>query len=205
MALSDDKKLEILNDHYKDTFSHILNYLKRRDRLFFYLLVVLTIMFLQVVDPDESENILSGWVKKNIGEGIVINISFIDGVIWFVLLSLVLKYCQTTVLIERQYAYLHKLEGELSFFSQSGIAFTREGKSYLKSYPKLSDWAHWLYTWGFPALLLVFVTLKLAIEFPGKNQISVAWGFSLIFCLMIWVTAILYLIFRLPKEKSGRP
>lgn len=204
MAISGDKKLEILNDHYKDTFSHLLNYLKRRDRLFFYLLVVLAIMFLQVVAPDEPQLVISKWIEKNVGEGGAINTSFIRGIIWFVLLSLVLRYFQTTVFVERQYAYLHKLEQELSFLSLSGVAFTREGKSYLKNYPKLSDWADVLYTWVFPGLLLILVTIEVVIEFPGKNQISFAWGFSFVVCLMIWVTTALYLCFRFQQMTADR-
>jgi len=74
MALSEDKKLEILNDHYKDTFSHILNYLKQRDRLFLYLLLVLTVMFLQVVSPSESDAVISKFISRHVGD-VIINTS----------------------------------------------------------------------------------------------------------------------------------
>lgn len=197
MALSEDKKLEILNDHYKDTFSHILNYLKKRDRLFLYLLLVLTVMFLQVVSPSESDAVISKFISKYVGD-VTINTSFIRGMVWFILLSLTIRYYQTTVLIERQYAYLRKLGEELTDFCSSAIAFTREGKSYLENYPKLSDWAHTLYTWVFPALLLIFITAKIWIEY----QRSLAWVISLVFCLMVWVTTYLYLFFRFQQKSS---
>ena len=165
-------------------------------------------MFLEVVSPGESELAISKWIGKNVGEKVVINTSFIRGIIWFVLLSLVIRYCQTTTLIERQYSYLHKLEEELSSFNQSEVAFTREGKSYLKNYPKFSDWVYWLYTWSCPTLLLTFVTVKVMFEFPGKNQISFAWiswtwVFSLIFCLMIWVTTVLYLNLQVSRNRKA--
>lgn len=35
MNVSDDKKAEMLNDHYKDTFAHLVAYRKQRDRLTF--------------------------------------------------------------------------------------------------------------------------------------------------------------------------
>jgi len=120
------------------------------------------------------------------------------GMVWFILLSLTIRYYQTTVLIERQYAYLHKLGEELADFFPGAIAFTREGKSYLENYPKLSDWAHTLYTWVFPVLLLIFVTAKIRIEY----QRSLAWVISLVFCLMVWVTTYLYL-FWVIRLKCG--
>ena len=33
MYASSQKKIDILHDHYKDTFSHLVNYRKQRDRL----------------------------------------------------------------------------------------------------------------------------------------------------------------------------
>lgn len=205
MTVSEDRKLETLNDHYKDTFSHQLNYLKQRNRLFFYLLVVLTLMFFQVVSPSESDTIISKFVSKKIGEDVVLKTSFVRGMLWFALLSLVLRYCQTTVHIERQYIYVHKLEKEVAAFYPNSVAFTREGKSYRKDYPILSDWADILYVWVFPVLLLIFITVKIFTEFPAStdksellNRIkeSPVWVVSLIFCLMTWVTTIFYIQFR---------
>ena len=46
MYSSSEKKIDILNDHYKDTFSHLVSYRKQRDRLLLYLTVVMMIMFL---------------------------------------------------------------------------------------------------------------------------------------------------------------
>ena len=38
MYASSEKKLDILNDHYKDTFSHLVSYRKQGDRLLIDLL-----------------------------------------------------------------------------------------------------------------------------------------------------------------------
>ena len=97
MDISEDKKLEVLNDHYKDTFSHIRSYLKQRDRFFAYLLLVLVIMFLQVVSPGESDAVISKLIAEKAGKSVVINTAFIRGMLWFVLLSLVIRYYQITV------------------------------------------------------------------------------------------------------------
>ena len=113
-----------------------------------------------------------------------------------------MKHFQIVVLIERQYAYLHKLENELTIHFSSGIPFTREGKSYLTHYPKLSDWADILYVWVFPVLLLFFVSVKAVMEFPAAGKPDLVWGISVLMCVMIWVTSIPYLFFRFNLKKA---
>ena len=204
MSVSDDKKFEILNDHYKDTFTHAISYRKQRDRLFLYLLLVLAIMFVQVSSPDNSTALISGLLSKKLGKSIALEASFIKLLVWFLLFSLVLKYYQLVVVIERQYAYLHKLEKELASYYLSQVAFTREGKSYLENYPKLSDWADRLYVWVFPTLFLFFISAKFVIEFLNEERFSFVLVISLVFCLMIWVTSVLYLHFRYKLKQAQK-
>ena len=85
-------KLEILNDHYKDTFSHQLGYLKRRDRFSLYLFLALVIMFLEVMSPSGTETIISKLISKYLGNGISLEASFVRCLIWLFLFGLVL--CQ---------------------------------------------------------------------------------------------------------------
>ena len=189
-------KLEILNDHYKDTFSHQLGYLKKRDRFSFYLFLALVIMFLEIMSPSGTETIISKLVSKYLGNGISLEASFVRCLIWLFLFGLVVQYYQTVVLVERQYVYLHKLERELTPFFSSQTPFTREGKSYLKNYPMLSNWNDLLYKWVFPAALIFFTGVKLCIEFPNDG-FNLVWIVSAVFCLMIWITTGIYLVFKI--------
>ena len=189
-------KLEILNDHYKDTFSHQLGYLKKRDRLSLYLFLALVIMFLEVVSPNGTETIISKLISKYLGDGIILETGFVRCLTWFFLFGLVVKYCQIVVVVERQYAYLHKLEKELTPFFSSRIPFTREGKSYLINYPMLSNWSNFLYSWIFPIALLLFTGLKIWLEYPS-NIFNLVWFISAVFCLMIWITTSLYFYFTI--------
>ena len=192
-------KLEILNDHYKDTFSYQLGYLKRRDRFTLYLFLTLVIMFLEVVSPSGTEMVISKLISNYLGDSISIETNFIRCLMWLFLFGLVVKYYQTVVLVERQYAYLHKLERELTTFFISEIPFTREGKSYLKNYPMLSNWIDILYTWVFPATLILFTGVKLWSEY-SNDGFNLVWIVSAIFCLMIWITTGIYLIFKIWEE-----
>ena len=189
-------RLETLNDHYKDTFSQQLGYLKRRDRLSLYLFFALVIMFLEVVSPNGTEAIISKLISKYLGNGISLETGFVRCLTWFLLFGLVVKYCQIVVLVERLYAYLHKLEEELTPFFASRIPFTREGKSYLTNYPILSNWSNFLYIWVFPIVLLLFTGVKIWAEFPN-NVFSLTWLISATFCLLIWITTSFYIYFSI--------
>ena len=51
---SEDTKLELLNDHYKDTFAHLQEFRKLREQLFLLILVAITLMLFQVFSPKEA-------------------------------------------------------------------------------------------------------------------------------------------------------
>lgn len=176
-----------------------MGYLRRRDRLSLYLLFTLIIMFLEVVSPNGVENIFSKLISKYLGNDVRLETSLLRSLTWFFLFGLVVRYCQIVVSVERQYAYLHNLEKELTSFFSSKIPFTREGKSYLENYPTLSKWSHILYTWVFPAILLLFTAIKIMIEFPS-NFLNLAWIVSAIFCLLIWISIAFYLRFRICEK-----
>ena len=192
-------KLEILNDHYKDTFSYQIGNLRKRDRLSLYLLITLIIMYLEVVSTIGTEALLSKLISKYLGNDVKLETTFVRCLIWFVLFGLVVRYCQIVVLVERQYAYLHELEKELTSFFSSKILFTRESKSYLNNYPGLSKWSHILYTWVFPVILLLFTAIKIISEILSNIR-NFAWIVSAAFCLLIWISIVLYLCFRIGEK-----
>ncbi len=190
-TLSEDKKVELLNDHYKDSFLNIKDSLKLRDRLFFGVLAVITIMLYQIYLPQEAGNAIGQFIAKGLNLEKPINTSFIGSVIWFILLGLVVRYFQTVVYIERQYDYIHNLEDQLSSL-YNNMAFTREGKSYLSNYPYFSDWVWILYANFFPILLIIVIIAKILneIRFAGLSALSI---FDILVSVSIVVSTILYL------------
>ena len=44
VTLSDDTKLQVLHDHYKDTFVHIRTYIGSRDRLLIFVVAVRSLL-----------------------------------------------------------------------------------------------------------------------------------------------------------------
>jgi len=86
-----DTKLEILNSHYDETFSNIRAALRQRDRLFVLLLVIVTVMLLQAIAPEEAGAALSEMVGARLGVD-PIDVSVISGVLWFSALVAVVRY-----------------------------------------------------------------------------------------------------------------
>lgn len=81
---------------------------------------------------------------------------------WVLTLTIGLRYCQTSVLVNRQYPYLHALEEAISPEVGGGDLYQREGKVYLREYPLLLDVAWIAYVILFPLIVMV-ATLGLAI------------------------------------------
>lgn len=189
----EDAKRQLLYDHYKDTFFYIQEYLKFRDRLFLFILVVVTLMLFQVYSPSESGEAVSQFITKKLELKSPIDITFIGSIIWFGLLCLVVRYFQTVVHIERQYKYIHQIEEQLSA-EYANKVFTREGKSYLNDYPLFSSWAWILYTIVFPALLVVLVIVKIAGEIWQAGSISLLISVNVAIALFIVLSTLFYLL-----------
>jgi hypothetical protein len=188
----DIEKLNILYDHYKETFSLISISNKLRDKLFIYLLIALSFMFLQINSVKEINDIGLKLAEKYLGVSLSLSPEFISGMFWFITLSLVIKYAQTLVYIEKQYDYIHKLESTIDNEIGNNKVFSREGFSYLNNYPKFSTWVWIIYTIVFPIMLLLILGYKICMEY--KVGITTSFIVNAIICSMIYISMILYLI-----------
>lgn len=187
----EQEKLLLLHEHYKETFNNIQDYLKLRDRLFAYVLLIVTLMLFQMYSPSGSTGAISELLTKKLELKTLIDISFLSSIIWFALLSLVVRYYQTVVYIERQYNYIHTIEDQLSP-EYDRKAFTREGDSYLKNYPLFSSWTWILYTIVFPTLLSVIVVVKTIGEIRQTEGINVLLSINTIIAFCILLSSLFY-------------
>ena len=67
----DDKKIDILYDHYKDTFENLKIYLQRRNNYTFICLVLIAAFSFQILNPTQTTDISNELIKKNIGNIII--------------------------------------------------------------------------------------------------------------------------------------
>jgi len=186
-------KLQILSEHYSHTFDFLQTHLKKRDNLFITVLLLLVVMLFQIYTPIEASNLIAQLIVKKIDISVKIDFLYIQSIIWFSLLAVVIKYFQSVIFIERQYNYLHALEEQLSS-EYNGETFTREGKSYLNNYPKFLNWASFLYTVLFPAILAVITTSKIVSEYQQYrfNEVLVILNALFYFFIVISLTLYLY-------------
>lgn len=203
-----EKSLELYYDHYKDTFSYLRTYIATRDRIFYITLGLLIAIFFQSNNPDVAKNISAVLVKKNIGDSIYIDVNFINSLLLFAFLSLVIKYFQLTLLIERQYPYLHAIEEELTL--SLGVKITREGKSYVEAYPFVLSVIHRIYSLLFPGVLVAVIIVKFLneLKFFGnewKNGYFIFDSLILFFILAITAAYISWAQFKDFQKPTALP
>ena len=191
--LSEEAKIEVLHAHYLDTFKNIRNALSQRDRLFAYTVIAVTVMLLQIVAPKDTDAAIGKLVSSMLDLSGTFSLSVIGTVLWFAILGLVIRYFQTVIYIERQYAYIHSLEELLSAYYEGG-AFTREGKSYLHNSPLFSKWTNAVYRIAFPLLLVLVLAVKLATEFSRAMTLDWLFAFDALTFGAIGVSVALYLV-----------
>jgi len=190
--LSEDTKLQVLHDHYKDSFTNIKDHLKLRDRLFLLILTLVVLMLFQIFSPKESGEVISHFIATKLGLKNPINISFIGSIIWFSMLALVTRYYQTVANLERQYEYIHKLEEQIAPNYYNKV-FTREGMFYLVNYPLFLKWTWILYTIIFPVLLLIVVFVKIIGELSHAESVSLLLWINIAIFLCILLSTLFYL------------
>lgn len=190
--ITDSERLQALLDHYKDSFKYLSGYLKTRERLFLVVLIVIVGMFLDITAVVDSSSIVSQLAEKTIGLKVTLAPKIVASMFWFVLLSTVVRYFQTTILVERQYPYIHQLENEICRIA--GDSFHREGRAYLENYPFFSKWTWSLYTIIFPAVLSLAVIVKAYNEFQILDKLAANFYLNCVFFLMLLISIVLYMM-----------
>lgn len=217
--MNDDKRAELLMDHYNTTFEHILYHWKTRNRLFAFILVVLAIMALDAAKPHSLANLGNHYIEKtfvaepakdtagaNAQVREWLDFSAVGSLSWFVLLCLVIQYYQRSIHVDRQYKYVAHVEEDLCELIGSD-SITREGKSYrtAKGIPDATTGDTRplylktigpLYVYVFPLLLSAIVIGKLWLDWHSSD-----WGFANIsswlnfgFGLAIVIYSLLYIV-----------
>ncbi len=194
--MTDEKKVEILYDHYKDTFDNQKASLQKRNNYTLICLGLIATLSFQMSNPDQSNVISNELIKKNIGD-IKIDFSYINNILTFALLWVVIMYYQINFLVEKIYKYIQEIEKNLTN-EMKPFEITREGKTYLDHYPWLSEVVHKIYTIGFPVTLIIVSIIKWTTE---KNQFidpykNGHFWFDTIFLFGIILTSLLYITNR---------
>jgi hypothetical protein len=193
--------IEILYDHYKDTYENIKQRERRRSKLFIINGVILFLLLLFGIEPTASVSIIVSTIKQRFGADLADIFPVVVSALWLLLLYTTMNYYQVCIHIERQYKYLHEIEALLAdMLTQK---FSREGKSYKKDYPLLIKIIYILYKGFFPAIYMLCISTRIGMEITLGDCYLV---FDLI--ISIATTAIIFLYFLSSikiKTKKGDP
>ena len=167
----DKQKIEILHEHYQESFTYIRERERRRDHFFLFLILLIGALFLQVQYPINFKEALGDLNIQNTELNLrAIPLEPLLSVTWTFLMVLSLQYCQVSINTERQYSYLHLLENRLSKAFGDEDIYRREGKAYLDKYPIFSEWAWIFYTIMFPLIMVASVPFLLYLEISQLNN-----------------------------------
>ncbi len=62
----DTAKLQILSEHYTHTFDFLQSHLKKRDRLFIGVLLLIIVMLFQIYTPDETSGVITQLISTKL-------------------------------------------------------------------------------------------------------------------------------------------
>lgn len=216
--VSPEKQLEVLHDHYKETFERQREVEAARDRLFLWVIGLFALLSLEVGYPAS--------VGRSLGKigvaGAELNLQALPlpailNATWVLTFAITLRYCQAAILVTRQYSYVHMLEENISPILRGSQRYQageplvtplldediyhREGKVYLRGYPTLLNVASIAYVGIFP-LIVVFASLGLVIwewrrlPYPKLNR-----GFDSAIAFTLIVFLLLYRVIPYVSEK----
>jgi hypothetical protein len=160
----DQGQLNILHDHYRDTCSVLKGYRATRDWCFYLVILIVAVAWFDVVAPDDFARVTAESLKSKFQLTSAPNLTYLRGVLWFTLLGLTLRYCQAALNVEREYKYLHRIEALLA--EHVHAEFGREGVHYRSQSRIFTEWAHAIYVYAFPILLVTIVLAWTIAQLP---------------------------------------
>lgn len=193
MNESDIAFLNLLLEHHRDSFSHIRDREKERDRQFYLFIALLSVLVFVVKSPEIIQSALNGLdipiVKLDLKT--LPSAVFISSV-WTFLVALAMRHCQSSVTIERQYSYLHQVEKKMCSLSGDEMIFCREGRAYESNYPLFSWWAYYFYTLLFPTVVIIVVLFMIYVEMFRHGVATYYWLYDVIAAVGIIISFATY-------------
>lgn len=127
MSALGDNTINLLYDHYKQSFDQIQRYTTVRNRLFVYVLLGAAAM--QLLNPAEAQSVLAQVLAKYVGVAPQLTMQSVATILWIAVLYGMIRYYQATLTIDLQYQSLHELEDKLSTVL-GAPEFRRERRGY---------------------------------------------------------------------------
>lgn len=206
MTEQPEQRLDVMHDHYKESFSYIRERERQRDRLFLVLIGLFALLFFETQYPRGFGGALGpvevSAAKVDLG---ALPLPALLSASWVLTMTIALRYCQASINVERQYSYLHALEEKISQELGDEEIYRREGKAYGKDYPLFSDWAWVSYVFLFPLAALLATVVLQSFEWHGLMYPTPYKFFDSVMAIGIAVSFYLYRVQPLVTTKLASP
>lgn len=176
--------LELLYDHYKETFSLSKAAQERRNKNFVILCILEALSFLLLIRPEIASKLILTGINKDMETPLQLSNAIIQTLLWLLIAYVMIRYIQDVLYVERQYLYLDNLEKEIARLSSTGI-FTREGINYQRDYPMVLNFIDLFYKMLMPVLFAVINIVRIHEEWIMKQESNIALGCDAILCIVI--------------------
>ena len=188
--------IEVLYDHYKDTFEQQKRYLAKRDHLTVLLLILAILMIGLIFDPNYISSKLNAVIKAQV-DNLVFDFEFINTGLIIAFFWFSLQYYMVVLQIEKMYKYLDQCEASLCV-GYTEFKINREGAYYLKSYPWMKTLADRFFVLGIP---IGFITLSVCKIVNEWCWISKLHYIDIIFLFLTSLYSLLYISNRVFHEE----
>ena len=142
-------------------------------------------------------NVISDLLMEKWKMGFYFSINIIQIAIMISMLYCVIRYYQINIQINRIYPYIHTIENELS--KQISKNFTREGKNYLKEYPKTQNIVYFCYKYIFPVFYIIALIYRVIINNTWNSPVIKS--IEVIITILLIILNIVYMIDIFQQER----
>ena len=165
--------LEMLYDHYKETFSLSKEAQVRRNKSFIVLCILEAFSFLLLIRPEKAFELILEGIHKELDMTLQLSNTIIQTLLWLLIVYVMIRYIQDMLYVERQYAYLDSLEKEISNLGSVNI-FAREGANYQKDYPMVLNFIDLFYKMLMPIFFALINMVRIYEEWILSDKITIA-------------------------------
>ena len=165
--------LELLYDHYKETFNLSKEAQNRRNKCFLMLCILEAISFWLLIQPEKVFELLTDGINNGLDVTLSLSNTIMQTLLWIVTVYILIRYIQDVLYVERQYGYLSVLEKQISELNEIDI-FKRESDNYLSNYPIVLNLIDLFYKTFMPILFIIINSVRIFMEWENAIQISIA-------------------------------
>lgn len=193
--------LDIYYDHYKESCELKTMAQNRRNRSFVALCVLEATSFLLIIKPDQVVEVFNSGINAQFSVNISFGIGIVQSLLWMLITYTMVRYCQDTLYVERQYGYLGKLEKRMVSEIKEPI-FSREGDNYSNNYPMVLNFIDLFYKMFSPILFFSINIVHILAEWQNGMYVTVGLVCDTAICIAVSIITWFY-FFEIHDKITG--